>query len=147
MSKNRSILDGKGGAALQLLLVDDDAIIQILHKKIVSDILPGIPVVPCKHGAEAIEHIQAECNRHVNFLVLLDINMPVMNGWEFLETCQRNNWNHLKVVLVSSSINQSDRKAAADFPQVFRYCEKPLDKLTFTEITLENEVAPLLRGL
>lgn len=53
--------------------------------------------------------------------------MPVMNGWEFLEAIQTSSYrDKVLVVMVTSSINNSDKKNASHYSQVIDYLVKPL---------------------
>ncbi len=60
-------------------------------------------------------------------LIFLDINMPVMNGFEFLAEVQKEKLcPNAKIVMLSSSINPSDKQKSESFPQVIDYIIKPL---------------------
>ena len=63
------------------------------------------------------------------FLIVLDINMPVMNGWEFLDKLNTIAIKPLvKVIIVTSSIDSSDKDKAKEYDQVFEFMEKPLQE-------------------
>ncbi|MDN3688360.1 response regulator [Cyclobacterium jeungdonense] len=60
-------------------------------------------------------------------VILLDINMPIMNGWEFLERISAADFDHLvKIYMVSSSINQDEVDRANSYSLVAEYIVKPL---------------------
>ncbi|WP_162416143.1 response regulator [Cyclobacterium roseum] len=60
-------------------------------------------------------------------VILLDINMPIMNGWEFLDQVSAANFEHpVKIYMVSSSINQDEMDRANNYPLVAEYIVKPL---------------------
>lgn len=66
--------------------------------------------------------------------ILLDINMPIMNGWQFLDKVSEANFTHpVKIFVISSSINQDEMDRAKNYPLVVDYITKPmtLDKFKF----------------
>lgn len=112
-----------------IVIIDDDAVVLFLHKILVEKSPLPSPLHCFDNGHEAFAYL---CNRKTfdPILVLLDINMPAMNGWDFLdkithEGCDKN----VYVAMVTSSINLSDRKRAENYPQVIDYLEKPLSKV------------------
>lgn len=111
-----------------VVIIDDDAVVLFLHKILVQRSTMSSSLKCFDNGIDAYRYL---CNRISTnpILVLLDINMPTMSGWDFLdkialETCDENVW----VVMVTSSINQSDKKKAGTYPNVIDYLEKPLSK-------------------
>lgn len=111
-----------------VVIIDDDAVVLFLHKILVQRSTLSSSLQCFDNGTDAYSYL---CNRNTNnpILVLLDINMPQMSGWDFLdkmatEDCDQNVW----VVMVTSSINSSDRQKAEKYPRVIDYLEKPLSK-------------------
>jgi len=64
-----------------VLIVDDDPEIRESLEMVIG--LAGYPVTTARHGGEALDHLR---DAHEPFVVLLDLMMPVVNGWEVLET-------------------------------------------------------------
>jgi CheY-like chemotaxis protein len=76
---------------------------------------------------------------------LLDINMPVMNGWEFLQAVQTTDFaDSLSVIMVTSSIDQGDREQARQFKQVITFMEKPLNVETCKQILHLPELSNMI---
>lgn len=72
-------------------------------------------------------------------IVLLDINMPQMNGWEFLDNYIPDNnmmTNKMQLYLVSSSIHEVDRSLAKKYSLIKGFISKPMDKENFNKIFL-----------
>ena len=61
-----------------------------------------------------------------NYLVILDLNMPEINGWQFLDAIKELPCTSTKVVIVSSSINIADREKAKTYSPVINFITKPL---------------------
>ena len=115
---------------LEILVVDDDKILTLLHKRQLERL--SFPVRVYYNGKTALEYIKASPG--TSFLVLLDIHMPQMNGWEFLETINNTPLKkEIKVVMVSSSITAADKHRALTYAQVIDYFAKP-----FTSVDLER---------
>ncbi len=113
---------------LNLLIVDDDKMVQTLHSIIAKK--SGLTDAPINFadGKQAFDFI-INNNGDDAYLILLDINMPVMNGWELLEALQKQALkNQIYVVMVSSSIDQHDLDKAGTYEQVISYVSKPLTK-------------------
>lgn len=111
-----------------IVIIDDDAVVLFLHKILVEKSPLPSPLHCFDNCIEAFSYIRNRETRDP-ILVLLDINMPNMNGWDFLdkitsEGCDEN----IYVAMVTSSINTSDRKKAGNYSQVIDYLEKPLSK-------------------
>jgi CheY-like chemotaxis protein len=113
---------------LKILLVDDDKIMLFLHEMFLkkSGILND--TVLCYNGLEALEYLDLYKSEDARFLVLLDINMPVMNGWEFLEAVNdRIYQDRVFVVMVSSATEESEMTKALAYNRVIDYQQKPLN--------------------
>ena len=113
---------------LNILIVDDDKMITLLHKVIVVKykICSNSPIL-FSDGKMTLEFLLSEYNPDENYLVLLDINMPIMDGWGFLNSVQGTAFaNKLRIVMVTSSVDIADKNKAGQFPQVIAYMEKPL---------------------
>lgn len=111
-----------------VVIVDDDAVVLFLHKILVQRSSLSSSLHCFDNGLDAYYFL---CSRNSEdpIIVLLDINMPTMSGWDFLDKmvangCNQNVW----VVMVTSSINSSDRQKAKKYPNVIDYLEKPLSK-------------------
>jgi CheY-like chemotaxis protein len=115
-----------------ICLIDDDRIYQFTAKRIIELVNPAQKVLNFFNGKEAINFF-TQPGLGVDDLpdiIFLDINMPVMNGWEFLE--DYNAIKHLfpkniAIYMVSSSIDEKDRLQSRQFG-VTDYIEKPINQ-------------------
>lgn len=120
-----------------ILVVDDDENDQFICEYTIRKYDPTITVLAAMDGTEALSILKTA----MPDAIILDINMPVMNGFEFLERYAREFDNHAPVVaLLTSSRLGSDKERALRYPFVRSYLEKPL--------TLEHlrEIAAVLQG-
>jgi CheY-like chemotaxis protein len=119
-----------------ILLVDDDSEDNIYHRIILKkmDIANCIDVV--LNGLEALAYLKKE-NQIPPELIFLDINMPKMNGWEFLEQ-----YKHLDakqkakvvIMILTTSANPDHMKKAKEIEEVTGFETKPLDEAVMIEI-------------
>jgi len=124
----------------QILLIDDDAVINFIHDKIISSVYPDATVIILENGQKAVDYIQK--NQQNSYLVFLDINMPIMDGWEFLEAMQDYpNKENLNIHMLTSSVDLRDRSRAEDNSMVRSYLPKPLTKDVLRSIPFGEEPA------
>lgn len=110
-----------------ILLVDDNADDNFYHERVIRKADCCHRVVSKTTGAEALEFLDA-CTELPD-LILLDINMPGMNGWEFLEAYRTRMTDPSKVVIIvmlTTSINPDDYERSVGLVSDFR--TKPLNR-------------------
>lgn len=112
---------------LRTIIVDDDPIVTFLQKKLVTKSELDQDPYQFNDGYEALKFLTEEINPNDEYLIMLDINMPTMSGWEFLEALEQipNKYN-CHVVMVTSSIDRKDKLKAANNDLVVDYIEKPV---------------------
>lgn len=113
---------------LRLLMIDDDPADLFFHTIVVED--SGLPCVVQTEleAAAALESLNA-AGAAPPHLIFLDLNMPRMNGWEFLEEYERlprETRAHALIAILSTSMNPADRSKALAHPCVADYFVKPL---------------------
>jgi CheY-like chemotaxis protein len=115
-----------------VFVVDDDKIFHFIIKKLLLN--NNIDVSPdfYLNGLEALEGIKAKLNNGESIpdLILLDINMPILDGWQFLEEYKllKNKIDkEIIIYIISSSDNTVDFERAKDFKnEVSNYYLKPV---------------------
>ena len=116
-------------------IIDDDYIYVNLIKKIIDTKKLCENLMIFKNGKEGIEYFETLLQNfneaeQIPDVILLDINMPVMNGWEFLErfTKIKNKFEkQITLYVVSSSINITDIERAKSLSSVENYLVKPVN--------------------
>jgi CheY-like chemotaxis protein len=103
-------------------MIDDDDVDHFIVKALLRR-LDNVELISFKSPLSVVALIQ-ERKFHTDF-VLLDINMPGMNGWEFMEVFEANDVN-VPVFIVSSSRNENDLQRSSGFKSVKGYFFKPL---------------------
>lgn len=70
-------------------------------------------------------------------LIFLDLNMPIMSGWEFLDSFSRDKYEHFpnsKVIVLSSTIDPADIEKSRTYPMVIGFRSKPISKEMLAEL-------------
>ncbi len=118
----------------KLLLVDDDSAFNFLNRIILNSSGIDCEIEECLDGRSALEH--ASNPDKCPDVILLDINMPIMDGFEFLDEFDRLHQcsEHTKVFILTSSNQEEDRQKALSYSCVKGYFDKPLDKEHIREI-------------
>lgn len=114
-----------------ILLVDDDTATNFLHKLMVDESGCTEQVQVSTNGQKAIEYVQdAIAGKHQKpSLIFLDINMPIADGWDFLEDFEKleeKDRNDIKIVMLTSSINPDDETKGRSYATVTDFRQKPL---------------------
>lgn len=115
----------------RVLLVDDDEVSNLHHKRLLRRTGLVGAINTARNGWEALETLRESLTSSVpdTELILLDIHMPRMSGFEFLEdyACLPEPQRAAQtVVMLSTSLNWEDQARAAEDPHVFRFLSKPL---------------------
>ncbi len=119
-----------------ILLVDDDVEDNYFHKIVINEMNITERIEVALNGVEALNFLKKENQTHPD-LIFLDINMPKMNGWEFLQAYKEfkaDQKAEVVVVMLSTSINPSDKERAEQFPDIIGFNSKPLTEEIISEI-------------
>ncbi|MEP2056273.1 MAG: response regulator [Maribacter litoralis] len=122
-----------------ILLVDDDELYLYLMEKTIHQLSKELVVSTFTDGEQAVEYI-AECtkqNLDLPEVIFLDINMPFLDGWGFLNEFKKLKpkiINNINIYMVSSSMRDSDIKRASNFEELTGYVVKPVNKIQLSEI-------------
>lgn len=111
----------------KVLIIDDDDVVHFMHETLLK--MSGIqnPTESFLNGRLALDFLLEHMQENENYLLLLDINMPEMNGWQLLDELEKTELNHrIKTIILTSSVDSEDHLKAKKYPQVIDFIEKPL---------------------
>lgn len=125
----------------QVILIDDDPMNNLICKLTIEMTLGQTDVKAFVNPENGLEYIQAEFSdpqSDESALLLLDINMPIMSGWEFLEMFDNLDFgikDKIKVCILSSSIDERDKERSYANKNVIEFLVKPLTDRDIQRIT------------
>ena len=112
-----------------VLLVDDDKATNFIHELILKDNNYCDQIVTKHDGEEAIEFLKSAEDNTIPDIVFLDINMPNVDGWEFLDRYKdlpENQRAKIVVVMLTTSLNSLDKEKAESNELISEFRNKPL---------------------
>lgn len=119
----------------KILCVEDSRIMQNIYKRIFNEVDFSEEIIAVFNGREAIDYcnnlIKSEHSQADGYpdLIFLDLNMPVMGGWEFLDEFEKHfsdRFSKTKIVILTSSMDPQERTRAQKHPVVLDCLSKPL---------------------
>lgn len=125
-----------------ILLIDDDEATNFINKKVIERVAITSHIETVLNGREAIDYL-TKAGKYKNLdcpkpqLILLDVNMPIMDGWEFIEMYKKLDENYkanIKIIMLTTSLNPDDKKRAEKIAEISEFRYKPLTVDIFNEI-------------
>lgn len=125
-------------AALRFLIIDDDKMNNFICNVTIKNCFRDAIVTSFEQPVEALGYIRDTFARNpLPTVLLLDLNMPVLSGWDVLdelEKCDYSILNQLRIYILSSSVDQRDIERAKNNPHVVEFISKPLKKEKLMEL-------------
>jgi two-component system, chemotaxis family, chemotaxis protein CheY len=124
-------------------LVDDDKIFQLTASKTIKALQLSDKILQFENGEEALKYLveNAKTADSLPDIIFLDINMPFVDGWMFLQDyagLKENLAKDIIIIMVSSSIDPRDIHRARSIPEVQEYVIKPVSREKFIELLNEE---------
>jgi CheY-like chemotaxis protein len=132
----------------KLLLVEDDPITQMLERIILSNAGFCQETMSLDNGIAAVDWLETflnQSNQNLNLpeLIFLDLNMPMMDGWEFLKLFEEKYaplFPNTKVIILSSTVNPLDWEKSKEHQVVIGFEKKPLSVETLDNLKQSEEL-------
>ncbi len=130
-----------------ICIIDDDPIYQLLINKIIAMAETEYSIISFTNGKDALDSLTSNLaqDKELPEIILLDIEMPVMDGWDFMDHIEKALSEKRKktaIYIVSSSIAHEDKEKAKTFPEIMGYFSKPMDTGKILEITKASKGKP-----
>ena len=112
-------------------IIDDDPIFIYGTKRIMKEVDFAENIIVYNNGQEAVDGLKEIINEGglLPEVIFLDLNMPIMNGWEFLdeyENCRHEISKKTIIYIISSSVDPRDLERVKHYNQVDTYILKPI---------------------
>lgn len=112
-------------------IIDDDPIFVYGTKRIIKEVNFANTVMVYSNGQEALDGLMkiSLADEPLPDVIFLDLNMPVLNGWEFLDefkNCKSKKSRKIVIYIISSSVDPRDLERVKDYEQVDTYILKPI---------------------
>lgn len=125
-----------------ILLIDDDDTTNYLNQRLLNEMGVSKEIKICNNGMEAIEYLSEACfgtasNKICPDLIFLDIKMPVMDGFSFLDEYHRRNLDsqdHVIIMMLTSSASFYDLERLKNYDRVKKHFSKTLTKHDVQEV-------------
>lgn len=127
----------------EIILIDDEPLVNKIHSVLIRSAKADQLITTFTDPVTGFDYVKAHTG---NRLVLLDINMPEMNAWDFLDGLRELN-NKTDIIILSSSINPEDRMAASAYNNVKAFLNKPLSKENIRKLISASDIATEWRAI
>lgn len=128
-----------------VLLVDDDGVTNFINHRLIKKMGITSSIQSAINGNEALKFLHDFASKHDNNgpeLILLDLNMPVLDGFEFLDHFEKltlNNKNEIRIVILTTSTHQKDLTKIEKDNRNLDYFNKPLTEEKLKELLSRNQ--------
>ena len=127
--------------SLKVLITDDDEMAIFFQKIIILESKFTHEIISFTNGWETLDYLKNNYKSVDEYFIFLDINMPLMNGWELLNEINKYEFSaQVYVAMVSSYSAVKDKEAKTKYKQIVYLFEKPVT----SEICLQLMELPVL---
>jgi CheY-like chemotaxis protein len=118
---------------MKVLMIDDNELDLLISRKLISKQDPSLQFTEFSSASEALKSLREQQKADYD-IILLDLNMPEMNGWEFLDEYQQLEIPKSHVYILTSSLDTRDKMKSREYEVVKGYFDKPLKHHYIAEI-------------
>ena len=127
----------------KILLIDDDPIFHLIFNRMIKKVCNELSVNSFENGKIGLDYLNKNYSTNDQYVILLDINMPIINGWQFLDVVKKNGIarnNNILIYILTSSTDLDDVKQSKTYDFVKDIISKPL-----TVKSLNNILKPVIK--
>lgn len=116
---------------LNFIIIDDSKLDCFIAEKIIKNTGKSESIRSFQQGRDALDYItNAKPDEYSHTIILVDIQMPIMNGFEFVEEFEKlplHITSNYTIYIISSSINDNDLNRVHNYPSVKQFLNKPIN--------------------
>lgn len=131
-------IENQSNTGKTILLIDDNEIDLFINEKVILARKSGAKILKEQSAKRAIEvFINAKTKKSIPDIIFIDLNMPMMSGFEFLEifeTLPLQLTSECRIFMLSTSTQEVDIKRAERYRSVVKFLNKPLDLREVAEV-------------
>lgn len=129
----------------RVLVIDDDPFALYINQEVIEPLVTPTLKTYTRAG-DALEVLQENHAKDMHSLIFLDLNMPEMNGWEFLDKISELSIRpDVFVVIITSSIDQRDYKRALQHPNVVDFIVKPIHPKLIQDLARNQQISTFFK--
>lgn len=110
----------------QLLIIDDDEVLLIILEKTIRKVNPNRDLLFFNSGRSALDYLKSTREPEKKRLLLVDLNLKDMSGWDFLKELESRNDQNSQVIIITSSVSSNNQEIAKKYSSVIGFFEKPI---------------------
>jgi CheY-like chemotaxis protein len=121
----------------KIMIIDDDSIDRYILKRILAKENMALEIIESSTASEALNMLMDCSIKELPELIFLDVNIPAINGFEFLNALKQLKGEYNRkclIVMTSAFINESEKNQATLHDNVIGYIEKPLQEEIFLKL-------------
>lgn len=128
----------------EVLNVDDDKMVLFIHEKMMIHAEFSDSPKSFEDAYETLAYIAKQKAEDKRFVIFLDVNMPNLDGWAFMDELENQGLtDYCYIFVVTSSIDHSDKEKASLYSAAVGFIEKPLSIDKLKELKATKELASL----
>jgi len=120
-------------------MIDDNELDLLISRKLISKQVSQLEFTEFTSAAQALTYLEEQQENEFD-IILLDLNMPEMNGWDFLEEYQKLSVHKSNVYILTSSLDTRDKLRSKEYEVVKGYFDKPLKNNYIAEIIDSHQI-------
>lgn len=120
-----------------IFIIDDDPVFRFIVEMMMSKIDNSLTFITCENGKVGLEKLKDYLKTSSECIILLDLNMPILDGWDFLDEIQSSQLNtskNISIHILSSSTDKGDIEKTKQYSWVRKFYSKPLSDVHIAEI-------------